>query len=118
VDQLEPIGNVVPAVLQTAKQIASQLNTVLMRQELMLAANEKMLAAKHETLELALAAKQEALAGKQEALAGNEKVLAAKLEAHAANERLSLILIDQKTAELASFKAQFEPRIMIDNRHK
>jgi hypothetical protein len=86
-----------------------------------LAGKQEALAGKQEALELALAGKQEALAGKQEALAGkqealagNAKVLAAKLEAHAANERVSLILIYQKTAELASFKAQFEPRIMID----
>jgi hypothetical protein len=146
VDQLEPIGDVVPAVLQAAKQIVSQLDKVLMRQDLMLASNEKV-------LELALAGKQEALAGKQEALAGKQEALAGKQEAQVANEKLlasnekvlelalaamqeaqadkkealarkqetmaandraSSMLIMMKTAELASFKAQFEPRIMID----
>ena len=125
VDQLEPIGDVVPAVLQAAKQIVSQLDKVLMRQDLMLAsnekvlelalagkqeaqvANEKLLASNEKVLELALAAKQEAQADKKEALA-------AKQETMAANDRASSMLIMMKTAELASFKAQFEPRIMID----
>lgn len=114
VDQLEPIGDVVPAVLQAAKQIVSQLSTVLMRQELMLTANEKLLAAHDETL----AAKDQTLAANGKtlelALAANEKVLAANEKAHAATEWVSSKLVDEKTAELASFKAQFEPRIMID----
>jgi hypothetical protein len=146
VDQLEPFGDVVPAVLQAAKQIASQLDTVLVRQDLMLeanekllelalagkqealagkqealAANEKVLAANEKVLELALAGRQEALAGRQEALADKHEALAGKHEALAgkqetmdAKDRASSMLIMMKTAELASFKAQFEPRIMID----
>jgi len=139
VDQLEPFGDVVPAVLQAAKQIASQLDTVLVRQDLMLeanekllelalagkqealagkqealAANEKVLAANEKVLELALAGRQEALAGRQEALADKHEALAGKQETMDAKDRASAMLIMMKTAELASFKAQFEPRIMID----
>jgi hypothetical protein len=109
VDLLEPIGNVMPAVLQKAKQITTQLNTVLIRQEVMLTANEKVQTAN----EKVLAAKDEALAAKDEA---NEKVLMAKQEVLTAKakERASSMLIELKTKELSSFKAQFEPRIMID----
>jgi hypothetical protein len=116
VDLLEPIGNVMPAVLQKAKQITTQLNTVLIRQEVMLTANEKVQTAN----EKVLAAKDEALAAKDEALAAkdeaNEKVLMAKQEVLTAKakERASSMLIELKTKELASFEAQFEPRIMID----
>jgi hypothetical protein len=65
-------------------------------------------------LELVLTGTRETLAANDKALAASDVALAVKDQLLVANEVVSSTLIMLKTKELASFKAQFEPRIMLD----
>ena len=100
VNQLEPIAAASPDVLQSAKVIATSV--------------DKMLEAKAAELALAresLALTRESLACTREELA---RTIAGKAETLADKETIYSAHISLKIKELAAYKAQFEPRIMLD----
>ena len=86
----------------------------LAEKDKMLAEKDKVLAEKDKVLAFALAENDKVLAEKVSALAEKDKMLAEKDKLLEVVEDRNTLMINAKAIALASFKAQYEPRIMLD----
>ncbi|KAG8465412.1 hypothetical protein KFE25_002719 [Diacronema lutheri] len=110
----QSIVTVIAGKEQTIVLATETLENSIADKKQAIAGKDEVIAAKEQALVLAKKALENSIADKKQAIDGKDEVIAAKITILAKTQREMELGVSSKTSQLALYKAQFEPRIMVD----